>query len=109
MQPHPGLGLVSEGQEARTQPLDLHPGRAQLPSWLTARAPPPGVSEHCGLAELGLGEWGNRKIRGIYREAEGGERDASGRILVRLRLLWHWVNRSTGKALGSPLDVQCAG
>lgn len=60
--------------------LDLHLGRApRFGVRLTAYAPPPGRREHCGLAELGRGDWEpRRRLRGIYREADGqGVRDGS--------------------------------
>lgn len=107
MQPHPGLALVSEGQEARTQPLDLHPGRAQLPSWLTARAPPPGVSEHCGLAELGLGECGEQEDKGNLPGSRGWgtrcewENTSQTEVVVALgeQEYWEGPGISTGCAM----------
>lgn len=65
--PHPGLGLRRRRQRPRTQPLDLHPGRA--PSFglrLTACAPPPGRWQHSSLAGLRLEEQ-----RGGWRDQEG--------------------------------------
>lgn len=85
--PTPGADSGFVRQRPRMHPLDLHLGRApRFGLQLTARAPPPGHCEHCGLVELEVGGWEGQKDKGDLLGNRVGQETCSGSILGRMRL-----------------------